>query len=97
MSLTELINAMESAGTIDLRGLVVVPYALKVHRQGQAGQGPGAAVRDRDDAVVGRAGAHRLDHDNNGSYDQAEAVRDHGRLVAAAGPRASSGRPWEPR
>ena len=34
MSLAELIDAMESAGTTDLRGLTVVPFALKVIKQG---------------------------------------------------------------
>ena len=72
MSLVELIDAMETAGTVDLRGTQVVPVALKV-----IGNGGGPAVR----AAVAtlrawvNSGAHRLDHDDDGDYDHAEAVR----------------------
>jgi len=73
MSLIELINAMEDAGTVDLRGDQVVPWALKaIGRRGISG--------DLADAVETlkawvRDGAHRRDLDNDGAYDQAEAVR----------------------
>jgi acyl-homoserine lactone acylase PvdQ len=75
MSLTELIDAMESAGTTDLRGLVVVPYALDVIDRGKPVRDPQlraaiATIRSWVDS-----GAHRIDHDDDGSYDQADAVR----------------------
>ena len=72
MSLTELIDAMETAGTVDLRGTQVVPVALKV-----IGKSGGPAVRAAVDTLRtwSRSGAHRLDFDNDGNYDQADAVR----------------------
>ena len=74
MSLVELINAMEDAGTVDLRGDVVVPLALKAIRRGKRPTGELAdAVGVMKDWV--KAGAHRRDMDNTGEYDQADAVR----------------------
>ena len=72
MSLTELIDAMETAGTTDLRGTRVVPFALKV-----LGRGGSPAVRAAAATLRQwvRTGAHRLDFNNDGAYDQAEAVR----------------------
>ena len=72
MSLTELIDAMETAGTVDLRGLSVVPFALKV-----LGKGGSPAVRSAAATMrrwVG-SGSHRLDANDDGAYDQAEAVK----------------------
>ncbi len=74
MSLTELIDAMESAGTTDLRGLVVLPKALKLIGKRPTGD-------EQVDAALAtlrswvKSGAHRIDHDNSGAYDQADAVR----------------------
>ncbi|MEO7198310.1 MAG: penicillin acylase family protein [Solirubrobacterales bacterium] len=75
MSLTELIDSMESAGTTDLRGITVVPYALKMLKKGPKITDPQVtdAIAILQDWVNG--GAHRLDHNNDGTYDQAEAVR----------------------
>jgi len=75
MSLTELIDAMESAGTTDLRGLAVVPSALKLLRKGPKVTDPQvtAAIATMKEWI--KAGSHRLDHDNNGAYDHADAVR----------------------
>ena len=74
MSLVELINAMEDAGTVDLRGSAVLPWALRLIKRYGA---PNAQL----DAVVGtldawrKAGAHRRDGNNDGNYDHADAVR----------------------
>lgn len=75
MSLTELIDAMESAGTTDLRGLTVVPYALKMLKKGPKIKDPQVKSAIATLRAWVKAGAHRLDHDNSGSYDQADAVR----------------------
>ena len=75
MSLVELIDAMESAGTTDLRGLAVVPEALKVLRKGPKLQDPEVKKAYRIMNRWRRSGAHRLDHNNDGNYDDAEAVR----------------------
>ncbi|MEA2423473.1 MAG: hypothetical protein QOF55_2572, partial [Thermoleophilaceae bacterium] len=72
MSLVDLINAMEDAGTVDLRADKSLPLALKV-----IGKPADPAVR----AAVAklrawvRDGAHRRDLDNNGTYEHAEAIR----------------------
>ena len=75
MSLVELINAMEDAGTVDLRGSQVLPEALEII-------GPASGISDPElaDAVTTLqqwldAGAHRRDMDDSGDYDQADAVR----------------------
>jgi hypothetical protein len=72
MSLVDLINAMEDAGTVDLRADKALPPALKA-----IGTPADPAVR----AAVAklrawvRAGAHRRDLDNNGTYENSEAIR----------------------
>ena len=72
MALVDLINAMEDAGTVDLRADKALPMALKV------------IGRPRDSATrraVGllrawvRDGAHRRDRDDDGVYEHAEAIR----------------------
>jgi acyl-homoserine lactone acylase PvdQ len=64
-TLPKLIDAMEGAGTVDLRGSEVLPYMLQV---------VGAPSGDSSDAVNTlqawvNSGAHRLDRDGNGQYD----------------------------
>jgi acyl-homoserine lactone acylase PvdQ len=72
MTLEELIDAMEDAGTVDLRGDAVLPWALKV-----IGRSSDPTVR----AAVGklrawnRAGSHRRDRTGDGTYEHAEAIR----------------------
>jgi hypothetical protein len=68
----ELVDAMEDAGTVDLRGDVVLPLALKVI--GKTGnRRVRAAVRTL--RAWTKSGSHRRDKDANGVYDDAEAVR----------------------
>jgi hypothetical protein len=72
MSLVGLINAMEDAGTVDLRADKPMRVALKV-----IGKPKDPALR----AAVAklqawaRAGAHRRDRDNNGTYEHSDAIR----------------------
>jgi acyl-homoserine lactone acylase PvdQ len=72
MSLVELIDAMEDAGTVDLRGDRVLPYALRV-----IGRPRDARLRRAVDTLAEwvRSGAHRRDRDRNGVYEHSEAVR----------------------
>jgi acyl-homoserine lactone acylase PvdQ len=74
MSIVELINAMEDAGTVDLRGDAVLPWLLKV-----IGKGRGANAQTKDAIKTlrawSKAGAHRRDLNRDGVYDHAEAVR----------------------
>jgi len=72
MSLVELIDAMEDAGTVDLRGSQVVPWALEVIGEPSDPE-QAAAVDIMSDWVAD--GAHRRDFDNSGAYDDAEAVK----------------------
>jgi acyl-homoserine lactone acylase PvdQ len=75
MSLQELIDAMEDAGTVDLRGSQVLPRMLDVIENG-----PGGVPGDLADEVAAlnawvASGAHRRDRDQSGSYDDAAAVQ----------------------
>ena len=70
----QLIADMEDAGTVDLRGDLTLPWLLRVIRTKH--------VKDPDVAhAVGvlaawqRSGAHRIDRNRDGNYDDAEAVR----------------------
>lgn len=67
-----VINAMEDAGTADLRADRVLPWALRV-----IGRPRSAAGRHAVDVLRAwqRTGSHRIDRDGNGVYDQSEAVR----------------------
>ena len=71
MSITELIDAMESAGTVDLRATKVLPFALRMLGRPKAPRMRRAVRLLR--AWV-RAGGHRLDRDRNGVYAHAEAI-----------------------
>src|SRR3954447_14784093 len=72
MSLVDLINAMEDAGTVDLRADKALPLALKVIGTPKDPAAKAAVAKLR--AWV-RAGAHRRDLDNNGTYEHSEAIR----------------------
>jgi hypothetical protein len=71
-TLPKLVDAMEDAGTVDLRGQVVLPLALRLI--GNAGS---AKVKDAVATLRDwqRSGSHRRDKDQDGTYDDAEAVR----------------------
>jgi acyl-homoserine lactone acylase PvdQ len=72
MTVPKLVDAMEDAGTSDLRGERVLPLALRV-----IGKAGGAEVQK----AVGtlrkwhRTGSHRRDKNADGTYEDAEAVR----------------------
>jgi acyl-homoserine lactone acylase PvdQ len=72
MTLVQLINAMEDAGTVDLRADKALPLALKA-----IGRPSDPAVRDAVSKLRAwyRDGAHRRDLDNNGEYEHSEAIR----------------------
>jgi acyl-homoserine lactone acylase PvdQ len=77
MSLIDLVNGMEDAGTVDLRGTQVLPWALKVI-------GRPDRISPNDRALAGAvnllrswaiSGAHRRDRDGDGHYEHSEAIR----------------------
>jgi hypothetical protein len=74
MSLAELVDAMEDAGTVDLRGDKVLPFALRVLRSEPESD---AALRDAITALdAWRAeGAHRRDRDDDGVYEHSGAIK----------------------
>jgi hypothetical protein len=76
VTLVDLINAMGSAGTQDLRGVEVLPYALAVIGHPR---GPAVLVRALTELRAWVAsGAHRINRVNpgpSGTYDQADAIR----------------------
>jgi hypothetical protein len=74
-SLEELVDAMEDAGTVDLRGDVVLPLALEaIQRSGVKTSGEVRAALKTLSSWQG-SGSHRRDKDADGTYDDAEAVR----------------------
>jgi acyl-homoserine lactone acylase PvdQ len=81
VSLPELVDAMEEAGTVDLRGSEVLPYMLDV-----VGTPSDPALLNAVNTLRAwtQSGAHRRDHDHDGVYDDAAAVQ----LMDAWWPRA---------
>jgi acyl-homoserine lactone acylase PvdQ len=72
LTLPEMVDAMEQAGTTDLRGMTSLPLALRV-----LGRPKDPALAD---AVAklrawSASGTHRIDRDRDGVYDNADAVR----------------------
>jgi acyl-homoserine lactone acylase PvdQ len=74
MNLAELIDAMEDAGTVDLRGSQALPWMLDVLR---SGSGVPADLADEVTLLQNwiNSGAHRRDRDQSGTYDHSDAVR----------------------
>jgi hypothetical protein len=73
MSLTELIDAMEDAGTVDLRGDAALPWVLKViNRKPVPDPGLRHAISVLDEWQ--KSGAHRRDANADGVYEDAEAI-----------------------
>jgi acyl-homoserine lactone acylase PvdQ len=68
----KLVDAMEDAGTVDLRGDVALPYALELIGNRGGGQVQQAVAKLR---AWMKSGSHRRDSNGDGVYDQAEAVR----------------------
>jgi hypothetical protein len=76
MSLTDLINAMGSAGTQDLRAVSILPYALRIIGRVPASSPVATAVSELRAWLA--SGAHRINTENpgpHGTYDQGAAVQ----------------------
>jgi acyl-homoserine lactone acylase PvdQ len=74
ITLQQLISDMEDAGTVDLRGDRVLPWILKViDRQPVSDPARKAALQKL--RAWHASGAHRIDRDRSGTYDQAAAIR----------------------
>jgi acyl-homoserine lactone acylase PvdQ len=75
MTLADLINAMGTAGTQDLRGVEVLPYALKIIG---TPSNPTLAQAVSELRAWVASGAHRINREDpgaSGDYDQSAAVR----------------------
>jgi acyl-homoserine lactone acylase PvdQ len=72
IDLPGLVDAMEDAATVDLRGSQVLPWALKVIGKSKDPQVASTAATLT--AWV-KSGAHRIDRNKDGSYDNTDAVR----------------------
>jgi hypothetical protein len=72
MTLPGLVDAMEEAGSTDLRGEKVLPLALRVIGRPKD---PALAAAVATLRAWVRSGAHRRDKDGDGRYDDADAVR----------------------
>jgi acyl-homoserine lactone acylase PvdQ len=71
MTLTDLVNVMGSAATVDLRGYAVLPFMLKALGK-PTDKDLGAARKLL--AAWHKAGSHRRDKDNDGSYENPAAI-----------------------
>jgi acyl-homoserine lactone acylase PvdQ len=71
MTLVELVEAMEDAGTVDLRADKVLPWILRVLGR-QSDPDLAAAVEALESWR--RDGSHRIDRDRDGSYEHSEAI-----------------------
>jgi hypothetical protein len=76
---SDVVDIMEEAGTVDLRGQADLPYVLRVlGTTAPAGSDP--RVQDMRDRLAAWAalGSHRRDHDHDGQYDdpQSPAIID---------------------
>ena len=68
----ELVAAMADAATVDLRGAAVLPFALRVIGTPRDPEQRKAVAELRAWAA---AGAHRIDRDQDGTYEHANAIR----------------------
>ena len=71
MTLTDLVNVMGSAATVDLRGYAVLPVMLKA--LGKPSDGKLAAAKKLL-AAWHKSGSHRRDKDEDGSYESSAAI-----------------------
>jgi acyl-homoserine lactone acylase PvdQ len=73
VSLPELVDAMEDAGTVDLRGQELVPLLAKVLKPKRLSGELKSALNTL--IAWNRSGGHRRDKNRDGTYEDAEAVR----------------------
>ena len=74
INLPQLVDAMEDAATVDLRGDRVLPWVLRVVRPAKV-RNPELRDALRTLRAWERSGAHRRDSDADGTYDDTDAIR----------------------
>jgi acyl-homoserine lactone acylase PvdQ len=78
MTREELVDAMEDAATVDIRGAYVLPVALRALREATNNQSKSKQVRKARKVLKAwaQSGAHRIDRAPvDGTYDDTKAVR----------------------
>ena len=84
LTLPEMVDAMEQAGTTDLRGMTSLPLALRILG---TPKDPALAAAVAKLKAWSASGTHRIDRNRDGDLRRRRGGPDHGRLVAAAHPR----------
>ncbi len=87
ITLEQLISDMEDAGTVDMRGVYVLPLILKVIDTQQI-TNPARKQALQKLRAWGAAGAHRIDRNKDGGYEHTRAIR----IMDAWWPRLLRGR-----
>ncbi len=72
LTLAGMVDAMEQAGTTDLRGMTSLPLALRILG---TPKDPALAAAVAKLRAWSARGTHRIDRNRDGAYDDAEAVR----------------------
>ena len=72
LTLPEMVDAMEQAGTTDLRGMTSLPLALRILGKPKDPALAAAVARLK---AWSASGTHRIDRNRDGTYDDADAVR----------------------
>jgi hypothetical protein len=72
LTLPEMVDAMEQAGTTDLRGMTSLPLALRILG---TPKDPALAAAVAKLRAWSASGTHRIDRNRDGTYDDADAVR----------------------
>ncbi|HUE28564.1 MAG TPA: penicillin acylase family protein, partial [Solirubrobacteraceae bacterium] len=75
LTLADVINAMGNAGTQDLRGVEVLPYALRIIGRPRDPSLAAAVAKLRTWVASGAHRINRQDPSASGNYDQTDAVR----------------------
>jgi hypothetical protein len=75
MTLPDLVNVMESAGTVDLRCYAVLPWGLRVLGAQGAARDPQLASAIGTLRAWMRSGCHRIDRNHDGVYEDSNAIR----------------------
>jgi acyl-homoserine lactone acylase PvdQ len=72
LTLPEMVDAMEQAGSVDLRGMTSLPLALRILGRPKDPALAAAVAKLR---AWSKSGTHRIDRNRDGAYDDADAVR----------------------
>jgi acyl-homoserine lactone acylase PvdQ len=77
MTREELVDAMEDAATVDIRGAYVLPVVLRAMKNADSNKSESDKVKDARKTLKAwaQSGAHRIDRDEDGTYEDKKAIR----------------------